>query len=179
MAVYSTNVPGVLYEVRYSVISNGTVALIPLSAYQYDFLYYPNNSLARFSEWHYVFYYNGSELYILNFTYVLARPPRIAFVNGSWYLNITTYTYSGIDSTIYRLNLRTFSIVPVKISWFKLLRENHVVSELNGWRIIIPKDFRLLDSNIPTADVVIANTEENARLYWDRVILVNSSKFPI
>ena len=30
-AVYSVNAPGVLYEVKYSVISNGSVALIPLS----------------------------------------------------------------------------------------------------------------------------------------------------
>ena len=178
-AVYSINAPGVLYEVRYSVISNGTVALIPLSIYQYDFLYSPNDSLAKFGKWHYLLYYNGSRLYLLNFTYLLARSPGVAFVNGSWYLDVTTYTYSGTDSAVYRLNLKNFSVVPVKTSWFKLLGENHAVSELNGWRIVVPKDFGPLNSSVPAADVAIANTEENARLYHGRVVLANSSEFPV
>lgn len=179
LAVYSVNAPGVVYEVKYSVISNGTVALIPLSVYQYDFLYYPNDSLAKFGKWHYLLYYNGSRLYLLNVTYLLACSPGVAFVNGSWYLNVTTYTYSGTDSAVYRLDPKNFSVVPVKTSWFKLLEENHVVSELNGWRIVVPKDFGPLNSSIPTVDVAIANTEENARLYHGRVVLANSLEFPL
>ena len=178
-AGYSVNAPGVLYEVKYSVISNGTVALIPLSIYQYDFLYSPNDSLAKFGKWHYLLYYNGSRLYLLNFTYLLALSPGVAFVNGSWYLNVTTYTYSGTDSAVYRLNPENFSAVPVKTGWFKLLGEDHVVSELNGWRIVVPKDFGPLNSSVPAADVAIANTEENARLYRGRIVLANSSEFPV
>jgi hypothetical protein len=125
--VYPVRAPGVLYEVQYSVISNGTDALIPVSVYQYVLLYYPNNSLARFGKWHYLLYYDGSQLYFLNFTYVLARPPEVAFVNGSWYLNITTYTYTGTDSTIYRLNPKNFSVVRVSTNWLELLRESRIV----------------------------------------------------
>lgn len=133
--------------------------------------------MARFSKWHYIFYYNGSELYFLDFTYVLARPPGIAFVNGSWYLDITTYIYSGIDSTVYRLNLRNFSVVQVNTGWFELLRKNRI--KLNGRRIVVPQEFQSADSSAPTADVVVANLQKNTKLYGGRVVLANSSEFPV
>lgn len=181
-AIHTIKAPGVIYEVKYSVVSNGTVVLIPLSVFQYDFLCCPNSSIAKFGEWYYLLYYDGSQLYLLNFTYALAHPLRVAFVNGSWYVEISTYKDScdEITSSVYSLNLANFSFKKVNTSWSRLVWNSQSVNEINGWKIVIPN--LSTNSSFPTTvDIIVINSKENANLLNNskRVVLTTSPKFPV
>ena len=179
-AVYSVKAPGGLYEVQYSVLSNGTGALIHLSVLQWGI------SCGMTSCWpavfygqEYLLYFNGSHLYLLNFTPVLRTPyveyKGASFLNGSWYIEVK-YFNDEIDR-FYRLDIRHFCIEPANVSWL-WLPEGNVSDSIYGWKIeqpLGPGEW----GHTNVSDIWIALNRNVSSWSPGPVTLVNSSVFPV
>ena len=139
-AVYSVKLNGYLYVVSYEVYSNGTVALINAeidnTGTTCDMA--GNCWMSVYSGYEYLLYYNGSRLFLLNFTWCPPTMPIPAYVNGTWYLNVTA---CGILHYVYRLNLTGFCVNEVTVNWSQLIRKSTFTGTVNGWKIVIPREF--------------------------------------
>ncbi|WP_297535724.1 hypothetical protein [Thermococcus sp.] len=143
VSAYQVRSPGPVYEVKYSVLSNGTDALIHLDVLQWGITCGMVDCWPEvYSDYDYLLYFNGSQLYLLNFTPALGLPTwRVfyrgaTFFNGSWYLWTEYYppACSTLVDRIYRLDLRDLCIKPADVEWFELPRGN-VSDSIDGWRI--------------------------------------------
>ncbi|WP_457742644.1 CGP-CTERM sorting domain-containing protein [Thermococcus sp.] len=108
----------------------------------------------------YLFYYDGSSLYLFNFTPALEKslpsyaPKNITYVyfngiyhtNGSWYVNVSVSTYSPETvksfnfDYIYKLNLKNFCVEQTNIT-FHTIPVKATNETINGWKIVIPSEF--------------------------------------
>ncbi|NJE00496.1 hypothetical protein [Thermococcus sp. JdF3] len=198
-----------VYNVRYSVISNGSDAFIPLLILTYEPYCPPlsgiNCANATTGEVlggeEYLFYFNDSQLHILNFTpafralypnystlldqfralypYILSHSLNGArFINGSWYLNLTFYPPMTHVHGIYLFNPKNLCIGLVNVSWLKLPR-GKISDEINGWRIELQSpSFKKWDyANM--SDVWITMSKNALRWSPGPTEVVNSSVFPI
>ncbi|WP_297499701.1 hypothetical protein [Thermococcus sp.] len=180
-AVYSVKAPGGLYEVQYSVLSNGTGALIHLSILQWGIDCGMTDCWpAVFYGHEYLLYFNGSHLYLLNFTPVLRTPyveyKGASFLNGSWYIEVK-YFNDEIDK-FYRLDIKHLCIEPANVSWLWLPKGN-VSDSIYGWKIELqslgPGEWG--PANV--SDIWIALSRNVSRWSPGPVTLVNSSVFPV
>ncbi|MDK2869781.1 MAG: hypothetical protein PWP39_1016 [Pyrococcus sp.] len=201
-AVYSVKQGGFLYEVWYHIYSNGTSALIHIGVENYNIACGMTSCWAEvYDAYEYLLYYDGSNLYLLNFTPALREMlPKnmtnmtiyphsfmnIFYLNGSWYVNLTSRAYpegsfKSIDlNPVYRLS-EDFCVELVNVT-VTTKTENKTI---NGWEIVIPEEFR---EDPVFADFFIA---ENASVYnWSEVrrwidiekwhhFVPNSSNFPV
>ncbi len=139
-AVYYVKLNGYLYVVSYKVYSNGTAALINAeidnTGTTCDMT--GNCWMSVYGGYEYLLYYNGSRLFLLNFTWCPPTMPIPAYVNGTWYLNVTA---CGILHYVYRLNLTRFCINEVTINWSRLIRNSTFTNTVNGWEIVVPGEF--------------------------------------
>ncbi|NJE27116.1 hypothetical protein E3E22_10945, partial [Thermococcus sp. MV5] len=109
-ATYYVKASGFIYEVKYKVLSNGNEALIPLPVLQFGVTCGMNDCWAEvYGDQQYLLLFNGSQLFLLNFTPVLLSnlPPNVPknishlyfngvkYVNGSWYVNVSVFAYSA------------------------------------------------------------------------------------
>ncbi|WP_297471229.1 CGP-CTERM sorting domain-containing protein [Thermococcus sp.] len=166
-AVYSVKLNGYLYVVSYEVYSNGTVALINAeidnTGTTCDMT--GNCWMSVYETYDYLFYYNGSVLYLLNFTPALEAslpsyaPKNITYVyfnwvyytNGSWFVNVSLSAYfpetveSFNKKYVYHLNLNTFCVEQTNVTFpnIPIMRTRGTV---NGWKIVVPGEF------LPSAD---------------------------
>ncbi|WP_148882538.1 CGP-CTERM sorting domain-containing protein [Thermococcus aciditolerans] len=187
-AVYYVNSGGFLYEVQYSVFSNGTNALIHAEVDNYGITcgMMENCWAEVYDVYDYLLFFDGSQLYLLNFTPALLSglPPYapknvssvyfkgITYVNGSWYVNVGVFAYSaeaqsGVNvDYVYRLKTKKFCVERVNASWSQL--EKRVFkNEINGWRIEVPRNFFL-----------VANASDTT---WSPLLplVVNWTQFPV
>ncbi|GAB6136540.1 hypothetical protein [Thermococcus prieurii] len=185
-------------EVKYAVMSNGSDALIPLLFLSY-WPYCPplsgidcNNATTGevLGGSSYLLYFNGSRLYLLNFTpaFTTLYPNYTSlldlhlhgarFINGSWYLNITFYPPMAEVSGVYRFNPSKFCIEPTNISWFQL-STGEIKDEIDGWRIELQsKSFENWDyANV--SDIWVTMSKTALRWSPGPTEVVNSSVFPI
>ncbi|QDA30464.1 CGP-CTERM sorting domain-containing protein [Thermococcus indicus] len=198
-----------VYEVKYAVMSNGSDALIPLQVLTYEPYCPPlsgiNCANATTGEVlggeEHLFYFNGSQLYLLNFTpafralypnystlldqsralyhYTLGQSLNGArFINGSWYLDLTFYPPMTHVHGIYLFNPKNLCIEPVNVSWLKLPK-GKISDEINGWRIELQSpSFKKWDyANV--SDVWVTMSENALRWSPGPTEVVNSSVFPI
>ena len=139
-AVYSVKLNGYFYVVSYKVYSNGTAALINAeidnTGTTCDMT--GNCWMSVYGGYEYLLYYNGSRLFLLNFTWCPPTMPIPAYVNGTWYLNVTA---CGILHYVYRLNLTRFCINEVTVNWSRLSKNSTFTNTINGWKLVIPKEF--------------------------------------
>lgn len=139
-AAYSVKLNGFQYVVSYEVYSNGTTALINA---EIDNMGTTCDMAGNcweevYDSYEYLLYYNGSQLFLLNFTWCPPTTPIPAYVNGSWYLNVTA---CGILHYVYRLNLKSFCIKEVAVNWSQLAKNSTFKDRINGWKIVIPREF--------------------------------------
>jgi len=161
-AVYSVELNGFLYLVSYEVYSNGTAALINAEIDNMgNTCDMAGNCWTEVYEvYDYLLYYNGSSLYLLNFTSALRKslpyyaPKNITYVyfnwiyytNGSWYVNVSISTYSPETvksfnfDYIYRLDLKNFCVERTNLT-FPTVPVMRIKGTINGWKIIIPSEF--------------------------------------
>jgi len=159
-ATYYVKSPSFLYEVQYSVLSNGSEALVPLSVLQYGVTCGMDSCWAEvYGDQEYILLFNGSRLYLLNFTpalemslpsyvpknitYIYFR--EIAYANSSWYINITYYVDIGEFESksfndVYRLDVKNFCVEHVNMSLSRF-EKSAFKEEINGWEIEIPRKF--------------------------------------
>ncbi|WP_297548512.1 hypothetical protein [Thermococcus sp.] len=173
--------PGGLYEVQYSVLSNGTGALIHLSILQWGIDCGMTNCWpAVFYGHEYLLYFNGSHLYLLNFTPVLGTPyveyKGASFLNGSWYIEVK-YSSDEIDR-FYRLDTGHFCIEPANVSWLWLPKGN-VSDSIYGWKIELQSLGPGEWGHTNISDIWIALNRNVSRWSPGPVTLVNSSVFPV
>ncbi|WP_297536223.1 hypothetical protein [Thermococcus sp.] len=161
-AVYSVELNGFLYLISYKVYSNGTVALINAEIDNMgNTCDMAGNCWQEVYEvYDYLLYYNGSALYLLNFTPALKKSlPSYAsknityvyfnwvyYANGSWYVNVSVSTYSPeTDESfnrdyVYRLNLKNFCVEQTNIT-FRAIPVMAINGTINGWKIVVPSEF--------------------------------------
>jgi len=139
-AAYSVKLNGFQYVVSYEVYSNGTGALIHIEVDNMGTTCDMAGNCWEevYDSYEYLLYYSGSQLFLLNFTWCPPTIPIPVYVNGSWYLNVTA---CGILHYIYRLNLKSFCIKEVAVNWSQLAKKSTFKDEINGWKIVIPKEF--------------------------------------
>ncbi|WP_297512978.1 CGP-CTERM sorting domain-containing protein [Thermococcus sp.] len=208
-AVYYVRSPSFLYEVQYSVLSNGSEALIPLSVLQYGITCSMDSCWAEvYGDQEYILLFNGSQLYLLNFTPALKTSlpsyiPKnitdiyfnngIAYVNSSWYITITYYVDMGkfeiskSFNDVYRLDTKNFCAERVNVSLSRF-GKTAFKKEINGWEIEIPRKFWPLwtskqnkTKNPPLeADFRVA-VNASVASNWSSVpvLIVNSTSFPV
>ncbi len=161
-ATYYIKQGGFLYEIRYSVFSNGTSALVDVEIDNYGITCGMDSCWAEvYDVYDYLLFFDDSRLYLLNFTPALLSnlPPYaprniswvyfngVKYVNGSWYVNMSVFTYSAKTQNasklhyIFRLDTGNFCIKKVSVGWSRL-KGSMFKSEINGWRIEIPEEFR-------------------------------------
>ncbi|WP_297418721.1 hypothetical protein [Thermococcus sp.] len=177
--------PGGLYEVQYSVLSNGTGALIHLSILQWGIDCGMTDCWpAVFYGHEYLLYFNGSQLYILNFTPVLRtlyymEYKGASFLNGSWYIEVKYYPKKSDEiDRFYRLDIRHFCIEPANVSWLWLPKGN-VSDSIYGWRIELQSLGPGEWGHTNVSDVWIALSRNVSSWSPGPVTLVNSSVFPV
>ncbi|KUH32044.1 hypothetical protein APY94_11050 [Thermococcus celericrescens] len=198
LTLFSKAVVSDVYNVRYSVISNGSDAFIPLLILTYEPYCPPlsgiNCANATTGEVlggeEHLFYFNDSQLYILNFTPAFrALYPNYStlldqslngarFINGSWYLDLTFYPPMTHVHGIYLFNPKNLCIEPVNVSWLKLPR-GKISDEINGWRIVLQSpSFQKWDyANV--SDVWVTMSRKALKWSPRPTEVVNLSVFPI
>ncbi|ASJ17418.1 hypothetical protein A3L04_10220 [Thermococcus chitonophagus] len=160
-ATYYVDKGGFLYEVRYSVFSNGTTALINAEVDNYGITCGMDNCWAEvYDSYNYLLLFDGSQLYLLNFTPALlsALPPyaprnvswvhfnAVDYVNGSWYVNVSVFAYSadsqeGVNlNHVFKLDTRNFCIERANIYLSGFPRGMKYT--INYWKIEIPRQFQ-------------------------------------
>jgi hypothetical protein len=170
--------PGVLYEIQYSILSNGTDALVHLSVLQWGIECGMTNCWpAVFYGYEYLLYFNNYQLYLLNFTPVLGTPyveyKGASFLNGSWYVEIS----NGVDR-FYRLDTRHFCIEPANASWFWLPR-GKVSDSIDGWQIELQSLGPGGWSHTNVSDVWVTKSKNVSSWSPGPATVANSSVFPI
>jgi len=217
-AVYSVSSDDYLYEVHYSIFSNGANALIYLSVSAYNPYCPPllweatnctNVTMAEV-RWvkEYLLYFDGSQLYLLNFTPALlvnlpvSAPKNVssvyfeglrglAYLNDSWYVNVSVFAYSSktLDSVnlnyVYRIDIGNFCFERVNISLSNFATKE-LKNTINGWKIEIPREFlstyrngSVVNISYPTADFfIIANVSDES---WSPLhpLIVNWTQLPV
>ncbi len=189
---------GEILEVKYAVMSNGSDALIPLEILTYVPYCPPLSGIdcdnATTGEVlggdEYLIYFNGSKLYLLNFTpaFTTLYPNYNSlldlqlhgarFVKGSWYLNITFYPPMAEVSGVYRFNPDKFCIEPANISWFQL-STGEIKGEIDDWRIVLQsKSFENWD-HANASDLWVTMSKTALRWSPGPTEVVNSSVFPV
>ncbi|NJE06365.1 hypothetical protein E3E36_09450 [Thermococcus sp. M36] len=187
-AVYYVNSGGFLYGVHYTVFSNGTNALIRAEVDNYGITcgMMENCWAEVYDVYEYLLFFDGSQLYLLNFTPALlsSLPPYaprnvsgvyfkgITYVNGSWYVNVSVFAYSaeaqsGVNvDYVYRLDTKKFCVERVNAGWSQLEKEVFK-KEINGWKIEVPRNFFL-----------VANASDTT---WSPLLplVVNWTQFPV
>ena len=198
-AVYSVNFGGFLYEVRYTAYSNGTTALINAEIDNYGVSCGMDSCWAEvYKVYDNLLYYNGSMLYLLNFTPALEAslpsyaPRNITYVhfnwvyysNGSWYVNVSLSAYSPetVESFnkkyVYRLNLKNFCVEQTNVSLAEFPTKG-MKETINGWKIVVPHEFRARMIFINGTWIKIDNETHSAPLILsaDFFIGANASVF--
>lgn len=186
-ATYYVRVPSPLYEVKYSVLSNGTEALVHLRILQWGITCGMSDCWPEvYSNQDYLLYFNGSRLYLLNFTPALGVPPEgmaykgATFVNGSWYVEMEYYQpdCSTQVDRFYRLDTKHFCVEPVNVSWF-WLPKGKVSDYINGWRIELqsfgPGEWGYAN----VSDLWIALSESAGKWFPGPITVPSSSVFPV
>ncbi len=162
-ATYYIKQGGFLYEVGYSVFSNGTSALIDVEVDNYGITcgMMENCWAEVYDVYDNLLYYNGSTLYLLNLTPALEAslpsyaPKNITYVyfnwvyyaNGSWYVNVSLSAYSPetVESFnkkyVYHLNLNNFCVEQSNVSLAEFPTKG-MKETINGWKIVVPHEFR-------------------------------------
>ncbi|NJE06368.1 hypothetical protein E3E36_09465 [Thermococcus sp. M36] len=182
-AVISVDPSGSVYNVRYSVVSNGSDAFIHLLILEYV----PYNPPLLGGQWNgeseplwaeeFLLFFDGSRLYRLNFTPTFGTPhgtyEGASFVNESWYLMVKI---SG-TKRFYRFNAKNFCVEPLNVSWFWLPR-GKTSNEINGWRVELqPGPGEWGYANVSEVWVTMS---KNASIWsLGPAILTNSSVFPV
>ncbi|WP_148882874.1 CGP-CTERM sorting domain-containing protein [Thermococcus aciditolerans] len=206
-ATHYVKEPSFIYEVQYNVLSNGSEVLVPLSVIQFGVTCGMDSCWAEvYGDQEYLLLFNGSQLYLLNFTPALLSnlPPNvprnisdvyfngIKYVNGSWYVNVSAFSYSAESQWgttlgfVFRLDTRNFCVKKVNVNWSPL-KGSEFKSEINGWRIEIPRVFLLpslkngstIPSSYPPADFLVAVNASNTGWLPRPFIIVNQTQFPV
>ncbi|NJE01793.1 CGP-CTERM sorting domain-containing protein [Thermococcus sp. JdF3] len=142
-ATYYVKEPSPLYEVKYSVLSNGTDALIHLEVLQWGVSCGMTDCWPEVFYGHeYLLFFDGGRLYLLNFTPAVGVPTegiiyrRATFINGSWYVEMEYHLpdYSQVDM-VHRFDTRNFCVEPVNVSSWFWLHRGKISNGINGWRI--------------------------------------------
>jgi len=184
-AVHYVREPGPLYEVKYSVLSNGTEALVHLSVLQWGLDCGMTSCWpAVFGGHQFLLHFNGSQLYLLNFTSLFKAPyvdyKGATFTNGSWYLEVSYYSpdcSTQVDK-IYRLDTRDFCIEPANVSWF-YVPKGEAKDEINGWKIELQSPGPGEWSYTNVSDMFIALNQNASK--WSPVppTIPDSGLFPV
>ena len=184
-ATYYVKEPSPLYEVKYSVLSNGTDALIHLEVLQWGISCGMTDCWPEvFYGYEYILYFNGPQLYLLNFTHAFKTPyisyKGVTFVNGSWYVEVNYYppACSTKVDKIYRLDLGNFCIKPVNVSWF-YLPKGETRDEINSWEIELQSLGPGKWGQANVSDLWIASSKSASKWSPSPAIVVNSSVFPV
>ena len=187
VSAYQVRSPGPVYEVKYSVLSNGTDALIHLDVLQWGITCGMVDCWPEvYSDHDYLLYFNGSQLYLLNFTPALGLPTwRVSyrgatFFNGSWYVWTEYYPPACLTlvDRIYRLDLQDFCIKPADVEWFGLPRGN-VSNSIDGWRIELQSIGPGEWGHANVSDLWIALSENASKGFSVPITVPNSSTFPV
>ena len=186
-ATYYVKEPSPLYEVKYTVLSNGTEALVHLGILQWGIdCGMTDCRSAVFGAEEFLLYFNGSRLYLLNFTPVLALSPAeiiykgATFFNGSWYVEVEYYpqTCSTLVDRFYRLDTEHFCVEPINVNWF-WLPKGKVSDSINGWRIELqslgPGEWGYAN----VSDLWIALSESASKWFSGPITVPKSSVFPV
>ncbi|WP_297497264.1 hypothetical protein [Thermococcus sp.] len=206
-ATYYVKAPGFIYGVRYNVLSNGREALLSLSVLQFGVTCGMRDCWAEvYGDQEYLLLFNGSQLYLLNFTPVLLSylPPNvprnvsdvyfneIKYANDSWYVDVSAFFYSAESQRgknldfIFRLDTKNLCVRKVNVNLSRL-EESELKNEINGWRVEIPRVFLLpslkngsaIPSSYPTADFLVVVNASNTGWLPRPFIIVNRTQFPV
>jgi len=183
-----------VYEVQYSVVSGGRDALIHLLILTYVPYCPPLSGIdcanATMGEVlggdEYLLYFNGSRLYLLNFTPALKTPYQTyngaVFINGSWYINITAYPQNASPDesirAVYYFNPRRFCVEKTNLTWSEL-PHGKPVDEIDGWRIELQSSSFEKWGYANVSDVWVTMSRDALKWSPGPTEVVNSSRFPI
>ncbi|NJE09888.1 CGP-CTERM sorting domain-containing protein [Thermococcus sp. MAR1] len=186
-ATYYVKEPSPLYEVKYSVLSNGTEALVHLSVLQWGISCGMTDCWPEVFYGHeYLLFFDGGRLYLLNFTPAVGVPTegiiyrRATFINGSWYVEMECYLpdYSQVDM-VYRFDTRNFCVEPVNVSSWFWLHRGKISNEINGWKIELQSWGPGEWGQANVSDLWIASSKSASSWSPGPAIVVNSSVFPV
>ncbi|WP_148882875.1 hypothetical protein [Thermococcus aciditolerans] len=186
-ATYYVKEPSPLYEVKYSVLSNGTDALIHLEVLQWGVSCGMTDCWPEVFYGHeYLLFSDGGRLYLLNFTPAVGVPTegiiyrRATFINGSWYVEMEYYLpdYSRADM-VYRLDTRNFCIEQVNVSRWFWISQGKISNEINGWKIELQSWGPGEWSHANVSDLWIASSKSASGWSPGPAIVANSSVFPV
>ncbi|AEC51850.1 hypothetical protein PNA2_0934 [Pyrococcus sp. NA2] len=185
-------------EIRYTIFSNGTHALIKTEIAHYSITCGMVDCWPEvYSVDSYLFYYDPPHIYLLNLipaarilinsslphyfprnttTYIDVWAHWVAYLNNSWYVNVSVHAYfpelnegRNYEYT-YLLDTKNFCVRLVNLDIHSFPSEN-MKRTINGWSIEIPKIFKTNKTSIPIwANLLVAYSNISAYYEDEKLI---------